>query len=103
MKKITSINGNTFISDNNNDSSEVWKGNFVWLFCNKNITEKSVSFEYPSVLFKELNMIKSSDILSIENATVEEEKIFNKINNAVELSKEDKKYLKANFLSENKK
>lgn len=98
MKKITSTSGGIFVSNNYDDTGNVWKGDFIWLFCNKTITEKSVSFEYPSVIFKQLNMVKSSDVVSVEGTNEEETEIFNRINGSAELTKENKAYLKNNFL-----
>lgn len=94
MKKITSTTKNVFISDNFDDTDEVWVGDYVWLFFDK----KSNSFT--STFFNHLNMIKCKNVYSVEEVTPEEETIFNKLKNSNDLNKNDKEYLRTHYLVE---
>lgn len=94
MKKITSTTKNVFISDDFDDTGEVWVGDYIWLFFDKKANT------FPSTFFNHLNMIKSKSVYLVEEATTEEEIIFNKLKNSNKLDKKDEEYLKAHYLVE---
>lgn len=98
LELIHTKNNNYFISDKYSKKGKLLVGNYVMMFCNKAITPKGYSYEYPSIYFQNLNMCKKQDILNISTPKDIDLKIFETIRAHEKLTRDQYKYLRNNYL-----
>ena len=106
IEVVETKNKKRFIFDNSivNEKNDILRGSFVMLFANKIILKskdgkESISYEYPTNVFENMNMCKVSNIEKRRIANELENRLYNGLRNNMSLSDDIRKLLRNNYLN----
>ena len=107
IRTLTTKSEFTFIYDDTSSQNlnGIIRANFISLRCvkmyHKKLNEKGqlpYSYEYPSLVFQNKNMCRTTDIGEDNEASETEKEIFNRVRSKSKLGKELNKYIRDNYL-----
>lgn len=95
--------GLSLLTNNFDQTNDIWTGTFIMLFCKQTISkdQKTKTYEYPSMVFNDLNMVNNKNVVSVSEANDMEISIYTSISSKQKLTKEQREYLKTNYLQSN--